>query len=283
MTGVLTVEDTSVVLPCFHHHGKISQLIRTVVNVQTVDVVFQNALCSITLAVTGTLVNLHQHIKGVYEDMSGSHAGVNELDVFRVQGGILFTNFRKFHLHFRLLLCLFQIVFPVFFQVAVRVTFHPQTTQAVLHHVTDDPVRGEQLGYGRDFLFGNLAVLGKCSGFRLGIVILVQPADNLHLTTALDVEVILLNIVNQVIDHAIPVNDGQAEQQLGVVLRLFKQSRQNFVQCVALFQEQDSEHLVQLVVLFPLKNPSLFLRSEEQLCVKRCCNQIRLQLTTLGR
>ena len=93
MAAVFTVKDTTVVLPCFHHHCKIRQLIGTVINVQTVDVVLQNAFCSITLAVTGTLVNLHQHIKGVYEDMAGTHAGVDELDVFRVQGGVLFTNF----------------------------------------------------------------------------------------------------------------------------------------------------------------------------------------------
>ena len=93
MAAVLTVEDTTVVLPCFHHHGKIRQLIGTVINVQTVDVVFQNALCSITLAVTGTLVNLHQHIKGIYQDMTGTHTGVDELDVFWIQGSVLFTNF----------------------------------------------------------------------------------------------------------------------------------------------------------------------------------------------
>ena len=212
MAGVFSVEDTAVVLPCFHHHGKVRQLIGTIINIQTVDVMFQNALCSITLAVTSTLVNLHQHIKGVYEDMAGTHAGVDELDVFRVQSCVLFTNFREFCLHLWLLLCLFQIVFPVFFQVAVRVSFHPQTAKAVFHHVTNDPVRGEQLGYGRDFLFGNLSVLGKGSGLRLSVVILVQPADDFHLTTALDVEVILRNIVNQMIDHAILVNNGQAEQ-----------------------------------------------------------------------
>ena len=88
---------------------------------------------------------------------------------------------------------------------------------------------------------------------RLGIVILVQPADDLHLTTALDVEVILRDIVNQMIDHAILVNNGQTEQQLGVVLCLFKQSRQNLVQGIALFQEQDAEHLVQLLSCFSWK------------------------------
>ena len=283
MTGVLAVQDTAVVLPCFHHHGKVRQLIGTVINVQTVDVVFQNALCSITLAVADTLVNLHQHIKSIYQDMTGTHAGVDELDILRVQGGVLFTNFCQLHLHFRFLLCLFQIVFPVFFQAAVRVSFHPQTTKAVLHHVADDPVRGEQLRHGRDFLFGDLTVLCKCSSLRLGIVILVQPSDDLHLTTALDVEVILRDIVDQMIDHAILVNNGQAEQQLGVVLCLFKQSRQNLIQGVALLQKQDTEHLVQLIVLLQLENLSFFLRSEGKLCVKRCCDQIRLQLSALGR
>ena len=69
MAIIFPIENAAVVLPCFHHHCKIRQLIGTVINVQTVDVVFQNALCRIALAVTGTLINLHQHIKGVYEDM----------------------------------------------------------------------------------------------------------------------------------------------------------------------------------------------------------------------
>ena len=142
--------------------------------------------------------------------MAGAHAGVNELNVFRVQGSILSANFREFRPHLFLLFRLFQIVFPVLFQSTVRVSFHPQTAETVLHHVADNPVRGEQLGHGRDFLFGNLAVLGKNSGLRLGIVILVQPADNFHLTTLLDVEVSLRDIVNQVIDHAVPVNDRKA-------------------------------------------------------------------------
>lgn len=55
------------------------------------------------------------------------------------------------------------------------------------------------------------------------------------------------------IDHAILVGNGQAEQQLSVVLCLFKQSRQNLVQGIALFQEQDAEHLVQLIVLLQLE------------------------------
>ena len=91
-------------------------------------------------------------------------------------------------------------------------SFHPQTAKTILHHVTNDPVWGKQLGHGRDFLFGDFTVLGKGSGLRLSVVILVQPTDDFHLTTALDVEVILRNIVNQMIDHTILVNNGQAEQ-----------------------------------------------------------------------
>ena len=208
--------------------------------------------------------------------MTGTHTGVDELYILRVQGSVLFTNFREFCLHLRLLLCFFQIVFPVFFQAAFRVSFHPQTAKAVLHHVANDPVRGEQLGYGRDFLFGDLTVLCKGSRFRFSVVILIQPADDLYLTTALDVEVILRDIVNQVIDYTILVNNGQAEQQLGVVLCLFKQRRQNLVQGVALFQEQDAEHFVQLIVLLQLENLSFLLRSKGQLCVKRCRDQIWL-------
>ena len=91
MAGVFSVEDTAVVLPCFHHHGKVRQLIGTVINVQTVNVMFQNALCGIALAVTGTLVSLHQHIKGIYEDMTRTHAGVDELKGTVIKTRIFFS------------------------------------------------------------------------------------------------------------------------------------------------------------------------------------------------
>ena len=84
VAGVFAVEDAAVVLPCLHHYGKVCQLIGTVVNVQTVEVVFQNALGGIPLAVTHAFVDLHQHVKGIDQNMPGTHAGIDKGQAFRV-------------------------------------------------------------------------------------------------------------------------------------------------------------------------------------------------------
>ena len=206
VAGVFAVEDAAVILPCLHHHGKVGKLIGTVVNVQTVEVVFQNALGGIPLAVTHAFVDLHQYVKGIDQNMPGTHAGIDKCQVFRAQGGVLFTNFCQLCLHLRLLRGFVQIILPVFPQVAVRVTLHPQAAKAVFHHVADDPVRGEQLGHRRDLLLGDLAVFGKGGSLGLGVVILVQPADDLYLTALLNVEVAFRDIVGQLVHHALLIH-----------------------------------------------------------------------------
>ena len=141
VAGVFAVEDAAVVLPCFHHHGKVCQLIGTVINVQTVEVVFQNALGGIPLAVTHAFVDLHQHVKGIDQNMPGTHAGVDKGQVFRVQGGVLLADRRQLCLYLRLLRGFVQIVLPVSPQVAVRVTLYPQAAKAVFNHIANCPVR----------------------------------------------------------------------------------------------------------------------------------------------
>ena len=85
---------------------------------------------------------------------------------------------------------------------------------------------------------------------RLSNIILIQPADDLHLTTLFDVEIILVNVVDEMIDHALLIHYREVQQQLGVVAGLFKQGGENFVQGVALLDEQQTEQLVQLVFGF---------------------------------
>ena len=241
VAGVFAVEDAAVVLPCLHHYGKVGKLIGTVVNVQTVEVVFQNALGGIPLAVTHAFVDLHQHVKGIDQNMPGTHAGVDEGEVFRVQGGVLLADRRLLCLHLRLLRGFVQIILPVLPQVAVRVTLYPQAAKAVFHHVADDPVRGEQLGHRRDLLFGDLAVLFKSSFLRLGVVVLVQPADDLHLTALLDVEVLFRDIVGQLVHHALLIHHRKVQQDFGVIGGLFKQTGQDLIQHIALLDEQKAE------------------------------------------
>ena len=282
VAGVFAVEDAAVILPRLHHYGKIGKLIGAVVNVQTVEVVFQNALGGIPLAVAHAFVDLHQHVKGIYKDMTGTHAGVDEGQVLRAQGGILLADIRQLCLHLRLLRGFVQIILPVLPQVAVRVTLHPQAAKAVLHHVADDPIRGEQLGHRWDLLLGDLAVFGKGGGFRLGVVVLIQPADDLHLTALLHVEVLFRDVVGQLVHHALLIHHRKVQQNFGVVGGLFKQTGQDLVQRIALLDEQKAKQLVQLVVLLPLDDLGFFLGGKGQVSIKGGGDQIRLHLAALG-
>ena len=243
---------------------------------------FQNALGGIPLTVAHTGVDLHQHLKGIHENVTGTHAGVDKGQFFRAQGGVLFTNFRQLCLHLRLLRGFVQIIFPVFPQVAVRVTLYPQAAKAVFHHVADDPVRGEQLGYGRDLLLGDLAVFGKGSSLGFGVVVLIQPADDLHLTALLDVEVLFRDIVGQLVHHALLIHHRKVQQDFGVIGGLFKQTGQDLIQRIALLDEQKAEQLVQLVILLPLDDLGFFLGGKGQVGIKGSGDQIRLHLAALG-
>ena len=214
--------------------------------------------------------------------MPGTHAGVDKGQVFRVQGGVLLADRRQLCLYLRLLRGFVQIILPAFPQVAVRVTLHPQAAKAVFHHVADDPVRSEQLGHRRDLLFGDLAVFGKCRRLGLGVVVLIQPADDLHLTALLDVEVLFRDIVGQLVHHALLIHHRKVQQDFSVVGGLFKQTGQDLIQRIALLDEQKAEQLVQLVVLLPLDDLGFFLGGKGQLGIKGGGDQIRLHLAALG-
>ena len=74
-------EEAAVILPGLHHHGEVGQLGGPVVDVQAVEVVFQDALGGVPLAPPLALVHLHQHIEGVDQDVPAAHAEVDEFQV----------------------------------------------------------------------------------------------------------------------------------------------------------------------------------------------------------
>ena len=59
-------KDTPVILTSLHHHGKVSELRSTIVNVQTKEVILKDTLRCIALAVAIIFVHLHQNIKGIH-------------------------------------------------------------------------------------------------------------------------------------------------------------------------------------------------------------------------
>ena len=108
--------------------------------------------------------------------MTGTHAGINDLDVLWIQPGVFLTDLRKLCLHLRLLLGFIQIVPPIFFKPVVGMALHPQAAQRVFHHVLDDPIGGKELGGGRDALLGDFDIFlqqGEGVVLQLRVVVLI--------------------------------------------------------------------------------------------------------------
>ena len=260
-----TGEDAAVVLPCLHHDRKIGKLRRTVINIETVKIVFKNALCRVALAIPACLINLHQHIKGIDEDMTAAHAGVDNLDVFDIQRGVLVLNLIKLLAYFLRLFRFGQVILPAhfvgnqlfrcnafgfrfvpshFIQAAtVRIDafvfalVYIESAEAVFNHIADDPVRSEELCCRRDALLGDLHIfLEQSKGVILefGVVILVQPADDLHLIRP----VLFGNIRDHVTENAVLFQNVVRQQKLGIAAHFLKHTGKRIVQGVALRQKQ---------------------------------------------
>ena len=165
-------------------------------------------------------------------------------------------------------------------------SFAPQTSQAILHHVPHNPVRREQLSRRRNPFLCNLHILfqkGKGLVFRLNVIVLIQPADDLHLALFFYIKIVFSDIMNQMIDYAVLIRKGDIEQQLGIVVGLLKQFRQNLMELIALPDKQHAEQLVQPALLFQPQDQILFRSSKVQICIERICYKIRLILCRILR
>ena len=180
---IIRTKNATIILSCFHHHRKIRQLICTEVYVQPVEIVLQNRFGCITLRPTARGIDVHKHIERIDKNMTATHARVNNLDLLRLYLPIFRTHFFQFCLDGILLLCFFQIIFPVgIFRLAM--SFCPKPSQRIFYHISNYPVRRKKLCCRRNAFrtdFNVLFQVGKNFVFRFGVVILVQPADNLHL------------------------------------------------------------------------------------------------------
>ena len=112
--------------------------------------------------------------------MTAAHAGVNDLDVFRLDGLVLLPELGKLVFHRPLLIGFVQIVFPAAPQLGIGVTFQPKSAKGVFHHVADDPVRCEKLCCSRNLVFCDFLFFPKYLRLEFGVVKLIQPADNLN-------------------------------------------------------------------------------------------------------
>ena len=107
-----TAKEATIILTCFHHYRKVSKLCRTVINIQTVNIILHNTCHCFTSGIAIGFINLHQDIKHICENMTRTGAWVNDFQLIRCQCGVLLANLGKLCLHFWLLLGFFQIVVP---------------------------------------------------------------------------------------------------------------------------------------------------------------------------
>ena len=266
-----TAKEAAVILTGFHHYRKVSQLCCTVINIQTVKIVLYNACHCFTGGITVGFIDLHQHIKHICKDMTGTGTWVNDFQLIRCQCGVFLANLGKLRLYFWLLLSFFQIVVPFgIFRITVsgsigrlfflsrkkllfdiRVSLQPQTTKAVLYHVANNPVRCEKLGRRRYVFFCDFYILFQCCEniiFFLAVIILIQPADDLDGI----LPVVLRYQLNHLLNDTAFTEQIVWQKKLGVVRNLLEHSWQNLIQSITLHDQQIFIQFFGLFCIFQL-------------------------------
>ena len=238
-------QQAAVVGAGFHQQGKTGQLGGAVVNVQAVEVFFQNQAWYVAQPVAALQVNRLEHVVGHHQNVAAAAGGVQTGDGFRVQGVAILGNAGldqciELSLHFGRLLGGLDVVGPFAGQLAGGVGHEPQAAHAVLHQVLHDPVGREQLGGGGNvFAFHHLA---NDLVFFLTDVELVEPANHFDF-----LPVFLRHARHQLGDDGVSAQQVVGQQQLGVVVDAFKQERHGARQLVALGHQQQFVELVVLV------------------------------------
>ena len=233
----MAAEPAAVILPRFHHDGEVRQLRGAVVYVQTPQVFGDDAGYRLAGGNAVGLINLYKRVEQDTEDVPAALTGIDAEDILRLDGGVAFANFRQLRLDSGFLLGLFQIILPLTLQFIVRVSFHPQAAEAVLHHIAHNPVRREELRRGRNLFLADLDVLFEVSKhfiLRLAVIVLIQPADDLHLVCP----VRLRDQRDHLLKHTAAAQQEIGEEQFGIVLQLLEQTGQDAVQRVALHDQQ---------------------------------------------
>ena len=87
-----SAQEAPVVFAGLHHHREIRQLSRAVVDVQAVEVVLHDAAHRITVGIAHCAVDLHEHVKGVHQNVTAAHARIQQLDILQLHGGITLTD-----------------------------------------------------------------------------------------------------------------------------------------------------------------------------------------------
>lgn len=201
------------------------------------QVLGQDELGDLALAVAALQVHLGQQLEGVDQDVARAAGRVAQGDVLGAAD--------LYEVLVRLVGL--DVVLHLGAQGACGVVEHPQAAEGVLHHVAHDPVGREQLG-GRSYGVRCLLCLGGEEGILdLGVVILVHPAQDLDV-----IPVGLVDVAHHAADHAVGVHEVGRQEQRHAGVHGLEDARQAPGELGTLGQEQVAEQRPVLAGLLEL-------------------------------
>ena len=190
-------------------------------------------------------VDLNEHVKEIGEDVSAAHAGVDAANLLGAERGCLCTQCSELFCNLLGLLRLLHIVAPSRTQIFVWMPRKPEPPETVLNHVAHDPVGGEELRRSGQGVLRHLDILLEVREhriLRLAVVVLIEPADDLHLI----LPVLRRDACDKLMDNTAIAQEVLGKEQLGIIADALKHTRKDSVQCVAL---SDDEILEQPLII----------------------------------
>ncbi|CUH64717.1 hypothetical protein TL5118_00987 [Thalassovita autumnalis] len=209
--------------PCrrLHRQRKGSQRARAVINLHPGQVVRQDQRGDFCRVITLFLVDGVEQVKGIGQHVPRARRRIADADIFGA-GDLQ---------EVRLGLFGGDVIVHPFGQTAARSVQQPEPPQRVLDQVAHDPVRGEELGGGRDVLGRDLLVLLQPREdliLLLGDVELVEPTNDLDILTG-----VLGHNLAQLGKYRRLRQQILRHQEFGVIVKLFEQERHRPVPLVA--------------------------------------------------
>ena len=169
--------------------------------------------------------------------MAAPHAGIQYPDLLREKRSGSFPKLIQRSFRSLALLRLIQIIRKFGLYCARRMSLQPEPAKRVFHQIPDDPIRREKLCGSRKSLRRDLDIplkIGKNSLLWLRIVILIQPADDLHLL----MPVLLGDLCHQPLSNAAGTQQICRKQQLRPAADFLKDLRQPLIQTIAQTDDQ---------------------------------------------
>ena len=221
-------KEAPIIRARLHHDGEVGKLRRALVDVETVEILRDNIFDRIHRRIAVRPVDLNEHVKEIGEDVSAAHAGVDAANLLGAERGCLCTQCSELFCNLLGLLRLLHIVAPSRTQVFVWMPRKPEPPETVLNHVAHDPVGGEELRRSGQGVLRHLDILLEVREhriLRLAVVVLIEPADDLHLI----LPVLRRDARDKLMDNTAIAQEVLGKEQLGIIADALKHTRKDSV------------------------------------------------------